>query len=146
MDSARALDDRHRVLGLEEANCLLPVVRTFAARINRRSALRRRLENEMLVLEVISDVSTQTGSDFQEFVDKNVRYHRLGGQVDALVDRLAMIGAVVRDRDASFVDFTCLRRDGLAVFCWRRGDDRIGHWHLMHESHGQRRRLPRSER
>ena len=71
MDSARALDDRHRVLALEEANLLLPVVRTYAARINRRSALRRRLENEMLVLEVISDVSVQTGSDFQEFVDKN---------------------------------------------------------------------------
>lgn len=146
MDSARALDDRRRVLALEEANHLLPYVRTYAARINRRAALRRRLENEMLVLEVISDVSVQTGSDFQEFVDKNVRYHRLGGQVDALVDRLAMIGAVVRDRDASFVDFTCLRRDGLAVFCWRRGDERIGHWHLMHESHSQRRRLPRAER
>jgi hypothetical protein len=147
MDSARTLDDRRRhVLALDEANRLLPFVRTYAARINRRSALRRRLESELLVLEVIGDVAPQTRDDFHEFVDKNVRYHRLGGQVDALAERLATVGAVVRDRDASWVDFTCLRRDGLAVFCWRKGEERISHWHLMHEPHAKRRRLPRAER
>lgn len=140
------LDGHRRVLELEEANRLLPVVRTCAARINRRHALRRRLENELLVLQVIAEIAAQTSTDFQEFVDKNVRYHRLGGQIDAWVERLASFGVIVRDRNAAFVDFTCLRRDGLAVFCWRKGEERVSHWHFMHEPHALRRRVPRAER
>ena len=141
MSASRTIDDRSPVLELEEANGLLPLVRMLASRIERRVALRRRLEDELLVLQLVSDCVEHAGTDFQEYVDKKIRYHRLGGQIDALVERLARLGVVVRGRDAAFVDFTCLRDDGLALFCWRRGEERIGHWHFLHETHAERRPL-----
>ena len=141
MSAPRTIDDRSPVLELEEANELLPLVRMLASRIERRVALRRRLEDELVVLELVSDTADSVGTDFQEYVDKKIRYHRLGGQIDALVERLARLGVVVRGRDAAFVDFTYLRDDGLALYCWRRGEDRIGHWHYLHETHAERRPL-----
>lgn len=142
MGEPRTLADHSRVLDLDEAERLLPLVRTIAARIDRRVALRHRLEDELTVLEVLIDTSEQTGADFHEFVDKKIRYHRLGGQIDALVDRLAALGVALRDRDATYADFTCLRDDGLAAFCWRRGEGGITHWHRLHEAHARRRALP----
>src|SRR5262245_389426 len=139
MGVPRTLADRSRVLELDEASLLLPAVRTLGARIDRRVALRRRLENEVVVLQLLSDASSETGVDFQEFVDKKIRYHVLGGQIDALAEKLAEFGAIVRGRDATYVDFVCLRPDGLAVFCWRRAEERISHWHSLHEPHSHRR-------
>jgi hypothetical protein len=142
---ARTLADRSKILDLREASGLLPTVRTLGARIDRRVALRRRLESEVLVLQVLSDASNHSGTDFQEFVDKKIRYHVLGGQIDALADKLAEQGALVRHRDASYVDFICLRHDGLAAFCWHRGEERISHWHSLHEQHTRRRPLTGAE-
>jgi hypothetical protein len=142
MGVTRVLTDRSRVLDFEEANQLLPQVRTLVARIRRRVALRQRLASEMLVLQVVCDSCNGSNPDFQEYLDKKVRYHRLGGQVDALVDRLTGFGCVVRDRDATWVDFTFMREDGLAVLCWRHGEDSVSHWHFMHESHADRRLVP----
>jgi hypothetical protein len=141
----RALADRGRVLDLAEASELLPTVRTVGARIDRRVALRRRLENEVIVLQVLTDATAQIGTDFQEFVEKKVRFHVLGGQIDALAEKLAEHGALVRGRDATYVDFVCLRPDGLAVFCWRRGEERISQWHRLHEPHAHRRPLSGQE-
>jgi len=132
---------RGRVLDLADSNRLLPRVRTILARIRRREALRRRLEGEMIVLQVLSDMTRGSNAEFLEFIDKNVRFHRLGGQIDALVEHLASLGCVVRNRDAAWVDFVFLRADGLAHMCWHAGESDIAHWHHMHESHDVRRPL-----
>jgi hypothetical protein len=133
--------DRSRVLDLAEAERLLPDVRALARRINRRVALRARFERELSVLQLLSDAAPHPGAELDELVDKSVRYHRLGGQIDALAERLASLGCTVRKRDATHVDFTILRPDGLAVLCWRQGEAGIGHWHFLHEDHAVRREL-----
>ena len=142
MVGSRSVADRSRVLELAEANRLLPVVNKLASRIHRRVSLRRRLKNEIVVLQLVVESSADGQSvEFQEFLDKSMRFHCLAGQVDALVDRLGGMGCVVRDRDARWLDFTCLRPDGLALFCWRPAEEAITHWHYMHEPHTSRRLL-----
>jgi len=132
---------RGRVLDQADSNRLLPRVRTILARIRRRDALRRRLDHEMIVLQVLADMSRGSNAEFLEFVDKNVRFHRLGGQIDAMVEHLESLGCVVRNRDAHWVDFVFLREDGLAHMCWQQGEDSVAHWHYMHEPHDARRPL-----
>jgi hypothetical protein len=147
MAAHRITEGRSRVLDVAEANALLPAVRTLSARIRRRVAVMQRQQREMLVLELVGDVSgARPNHDLLELVDKSVRYHRLRGQVDALVECFARMGCAVRDRDASHVDFTYLREDGLAFLCWRCGEDSVSHWHHMHEGHAARRPLPDAER
>jgi hypothetical protein len=141
MSVPRTLTDRSRVLDLPEAERLLPVVRALARRINRRVALRARVERQLAILQLLSDATPRPGPELDELVDQSVRFHRLGGQIDALADRLASLGCTVRNRDATHVDFTILRPDGLAVLCWHRDEDRIGHWHFLHEEHAVRREL-----
>lgn len=135
---ASRLVDSGRVRDIEHANQILPLVQTMVRRILRRQALRLRLEKELAVLELMSDTSVEPCAEFHEFVDKSVRFHRLGGQIDALVDRLRELGAEIRHRDASSVDFHFLRNDGLAALCWQPGEDVVSHWHPLHEPHATR--------
>jgi len=137
----RTAPDRSRVLDLAEAEGLLPLVGTIARRISRRVALRARVERELAVLQLLSDVTPSRGPELDELVDHSVRFHRLGGQIDALVERLTALGCAVRNRDARHVDFTMLRPDGLALLCWRQGEERITHWHHLREEHAVRRQL-----
>lgn len=149
METPRALHDRRRVLEVAEANALLPVIRPLAARIRRRVALMQRQQREMLVLQLLCEASanhTNPDPDLLELVEKSVRFHRLRGQVRALVERCDDLGATVRDQDTSHVDFTFLRDDGLALLCWRWAEESVGYWHYMHEAHAARRPLRRAER
>ena len=147
MAAHRITEGRSRVLDVAEANALLPSVRTLSARIRRRVAVMQRQQREMLVLELVGELSSaRANHDLLELVDKSVRYHRLRGQVDALVECFARMGCSVRDRDANHVDFTYLRQDGLACLCWKLGEERVTHWHHMHEGHAARRPLPDAER
>jgi hypothetical protein len=143
MSAHRITEGRSRVLDVAEANALLPAVRTLSARIRRRVAVMQRQQREMLVLQLVGEISSvHANHDLFELVDKSVRYHRLRGQVDALVECFARMGCAVRDRDATHIDFTYLRPDGLALLCWKHGEETVSHWHHMHEGHSSRRPLP----
>jgi hypothetical protein len=137
----RSVADKCHVLDLDEAGRVLPLVRALARRLALRLAVQARVERQLAILQLLSDTSPQPGPELDELVDHSVRFHRLAGQIDAMIERLRSMGCGVRDRDAQHVDFTTLRPDGLAVFCWRQGEDEIGHWHLLHEGHDQRREL-----
>lgn len=130
-----------RLQDIDGAHRVLPLLRTIVRRIRRRQALRQRLERELLVLQLLSDAAAEPGAEFYEFVDTSVRYHRLGGQIDALVERLRGLGAEVRNRDATHVDFPYLRDDGIAALCWDPCEDTVTHWHPLHEPHETRRLL-----
>lgn len=133
--------DRTRLLDRGEAEDVLHAVEPLLKRIRRRVALRARLGREIEVLQLLSDSTPRPGAELDELVNKTVVYHRLGGQIDALAERLTTYGAAVRNRDACWVDFNCLRPDGVAVYCWRTGEPHITHWHLLHEDHAARRPL-----
>ena len=142
MGIPKTLPDRSsKLLDRGEAEDVLQAAQPLLARIRRRGALRTRLAREIEVLHLLSDTSLRPGPELDEFIDKTVVYHRLGGQIDALTERLSAMGAAVRDRDACWVDFNCLRPDGVAVYCWRSGEPCISHWHFLHEDHAARRPL-----
>jgi hypothetical protein len=140
MGVPRTLNDRSRVLDLDEAERLLPLVRREARRISQRVAVRARIERQLSILQLLSDTSPQPGAELDDLVDRSVRFHRLNGQIGARIERLNALGCSVRG-DARHVDFTTLRPDGLAVLCWRHDEDHITHWHFLHEDHDARREL-----
>jgi len=142
MFGSRTLTKRVRVLDLEQANALIASARLVARRMSRRAALMLRLEAEVDVLRVACEGANRHNPDLQELIEKSVRYHRLSGQIDALVECLAELGCEVRNRDVTHLDFRFLREDGLAFFCCGPDESSIHHWHHMHEPHDQRRPLP----
>lgn len=141
MSIRKPLSDRAKVLDHGEAEGVLQAVQPLLRRIRRRVALRERLAGEIEVLQLLSDTTLRAGPELDELVAKTVFYHRLGGQIDAAAESLAALGAAVRNRDACWVDFNCLRPDGVAVYCWHRGEPHITHWHLLREDHAARRPL-----
>ena len=142
MPGPRTLAKRVRVLDLDQANALISQARLIARRMSRRAALMLRLEAEIDVLRAACEGASRHNPDLQELIEKSVRFHRLSGQIDALVERLAELGCEVRNRDTTHLDFRFLRDDGLAFFCCGPDDHAIDCWHHMHESHSQRRPLP----
>lgn len=137
----KTVPDRSKLLDWSEAEQVLLDVQPLLGRIRRRVALRARMAAEIEVLQLLSDTALRHGAELDELVDKTVAYHRLGGQIDAMTDRLAALGVAIRNRDACWVDFNCLRPDGVAVYCWQSGEPHISHWHFLHEDHAARRPL-----
>lgn len=141
MTIRRPFSDRAKVLDRGEAEGVLQAVQPVLRRMRRRVALRERLAGEIEVLQLLSDTALRPGPELDELVDKTVLYHRLAGQIDAAAESLNAMGAAVRNRDACWVDFNCLRPDGVAVYCWHRDEPHIAHWHLLREDHTARRPL-----
>jgi len=144
MDSRGMAADRGVLFDRDEAERLLDRVRPVAARIAKRRAVQNRLAERLVILRLLHESAPDSPSEFHEFVDTTVRYHRLGGQIDALVEKLAQAGVQVRDRDATHLDFAMLRDDGVAAFCWKLGEPRVTHWHSLHAPHAARRPLDRA--
>ncbi|HEX9124251.1 MAG TPA: DUF2203 domain-containing protein [Actinomycetota bacterium] len=110
-----------RVYTVEEANELLPELRTRLERIrtNRQIVLRAA---ERIRAKVAKDGGGHEGKDYWE----------ASAALKADVEQLAEQNVLLRDPEAGLVDFPG-EREGRGVYlCWRLGEERIGFWHEIH--------------
>ena len=59
----------------------------------------------------------------------------LEGCIDELLELNTLTGRVTE----GFVDFPALRNEEKICLCWRQGEEKVMHWHLIDESCNQRR-------
>lgn len=110
IDDAERLLPRVRPL-LESARKLKREIETIAARYNYEEAL----------LEV-----------------ERPRIESLARRLNDKIEKLEEYGCYVRDLDIGVVDFLT-KFEGRDVFLsWRLGEQRVAHWHELHEGYGQR--------
>lgn len=135
---------KKKTFTLEEAQTLLPVL---------RSLLQRSIQGKQLIEEVekeFQDLSHRILLSGGLFVDvAKVARRRaesdkaLQGTKDALAE-IESIGVQVKDLDIGLLDFPCVVDDQTVLLCWKLGEDKIEFWHGMEE--GFRGRKPIDER
>jgi hypothetical protein len=52
-------------------------------------------------------------------------------RINGYLQELDRVGCVFKGFEAGLVDFYSLREDRVVFLCWRRGEDRITHWHEL---------------
>jgi hypothetical protein len=129
----------HRHFTLEEANRTLPLVRRIVADIESayRTILDRRDRLELARHEPgISTVGERaTLADLRAELESETR------RLVEFVEELERLGCLMKGPTQGLVDFPALL-DGRTIYlCWKKGEERISHWHEVDGGFANRREV-----
>lgn len=133
-----ALDQQTRLFDVEEADRMLPLVRSIVRGMMEDWEERRR------VLDRLESLSPEGRDE----VDEPAR--SLDAEVDTLTEKLveaaeelAELGVEFKGIEEGLVDFPARMGDELVYLCWKFGEDRVRWWHPLDAGFAGRRPLDR---
>lgn len=122
---------------LEEAEALLPQVTRIVQKLR---AFHRALD---IVQGIEVEISEEFPEDFPDVTAFYKDYHKLSYQFYCTLEKLEILGCVLKDLEEGLVDFPH-RFEGREVFlCWKRGEKNVNHWHEVEEGFEHRQRILR---
>ena len=110
-----------KLFSLEEANALLPIVRSLFAQIDRERAVLKRLATDA---KRASDRANENGG-----IAQGVKYADALTSFMVAVQEILNLGVEIKDFERGLCDFPHWRDGRVVYLCWQRGEDRIEWWH-----------------
>ncbi len=111
---------------VEEANRVLPLVRSIVRDIVNDFRMLRTAGRERRALEVETTGSLDASSRIEALKDE-VSDHSM--RIESYLQELSELGLEVRDLELGLVDFPTLIGGEPAYLSWRLGEDMVGWWH-----------------
>ena len=151
-----------RFFDLDEANELIPEVRTILESLRDERAELIRLRDQHLRIEAAAEDPTQapaeanvrrTGrpsdpaegdDDAESAAERRVVRLRMQGVIDQMqagVARIDAFGITLREIETGLIDFPALVAGRQVWLCWRLGEDDIAWWHELGDGFGGRQAL-----
>ncbi len=152
-----------RFFDLDEANQLVPEVRTILEGLRDERAELIRLRDQLLFIESAADTPSQTpteasrrgttrqgGRDDDEAEapgrtnERRVLRLRMQGVIDQMqagVARIDELGITLREIETGLIDFPALVAGRQVFLCWRLGEDDVAWWHELGDGFGGRQAL-----
>ena len=129
-----------RVYELHEVNAVLPDLERRFARMDDLKERMRVLHLRINALELIwgRAVHDQDNPDHKELLDHLERMKEVQEEFEGETREIGELGGQVKGVDPGLVDFYGVRDGHLILWCWRRGETEIGHWHHVDEGFAQR--------
>jgi len=123
-----------KIFTLEEANELLPSVRTTLERI-------QRLYGRLAEFREPAKAAAMA-SEFGGGMEGGPAYVKALYEVGKLTTELHDLGVQLKDYSRGLIDFPCLRDERIILLCWQIGEgDEIDWWHEVEAGFGGRQRL-----
>lgn len=110
-----------KLFSVEEANALLPVVRSLFGQIDRERGVLRRLTPEA---KRAYDKAEENGG-----IPQGIKYAQALTGFMVAVQQLLSLGVEIKDFERGLCDFPHWRDGRVVYLCWQRGEDRIEWWH-----------------
>jgi len=152
-----------RFFDLDEANELIPEVRTILESLRDERAELIRLRDRLLVIETAADTPTQAATEANvrgtarssdpgdpddgtrgRAAERRVVRLRMQGVIDQMqagVARIDELGITLREIETGLIDFPALVAGRQVWLCWRLGEDDIAWWHELGDGFGGRQAL-----
>ena len=112
-----------KIFTIEEANALLPNVRTIVGKIQRAH---RRLSHYREDAKKASEAAERGGGGFVD----GVAYAAVLTELTAQLAELEALGVQLKDFERGLVDFPSLRDGRVVLLCWQLGEgDELEWWH-----------------
>lgn len=122
-----------------EAERTLPLVRRIVADI---TSLYPTWRDLVARHEVVSARSNPEWGESPEQLDLQRQIESVATRIADCQAELGRVGCILKDPQAGLVDFYG-KLDGRDIFwCWKQGEERIGHWHEIEAGFAGRRPLP----
>jgi hypothetical protein len=127
-----------KLFTVEQANEALPRLRELLRDLRERKA-------RVLEMQALSDVAEMTGPlNESEKGQAEERQGRLDEEINGfhrVFKILNRLGCELKDVDKGQVDFYALK-DGQTIYlCWTEEEDRVAHWHYIHDGFEDRKCL-----
>jgi hypothetical protein len=122
---------------VQEANELLPVVKSLMERLLQRIDLLRGRSR----LVVRRDELDPDSSDFMQRLQQDEGVARIIKEMNELVDEIHDLGCICKGLEQGLVDFPCFFGDEIVFLCWRYGEESVSHWHRAEEGFAKRKPL-----
>ncbi len=136
-----------REFTLEEANALVPELHELVSRqLVKQEALEGKLRQLHGLLGHLPRDLAVLGSEPAATAALKNEVSQLLEEVDAGWARVQAMGGHVKDPRVGLVDFYGRVGGRLVFFCWRFGEEFIGHYHEVDEGFSGRRSLPQQPR
>lgn len=111
---------------IDEANLVLPLVRSIAKDIVDDFRLLRTAGRERRVLEVEQSGGLEASKRLEALKDEVSEHSR---RIEGYLEELSGLGIEVRDLELGLLDFPALIEGEPAYFSWRLGEERVSFWH-----------------
>jgi hypothetical protein len=124
-----------KIFTIEEANALLPRVRTIVTQIQRAN---RGLSKYRKVAQAASEAAERGGGG----IANGQHYAELVTSLTGEMSALDELGVQLKDFDRGLVDFPYLRDGRVVLLCWQLGEgDELEWWHDVEAGFAGRTRL-----
>jgi hypothetical protein len=150
-----------RFFDLDEANELIPEVRTILEGLRDERAELIRLRDQLLLIESAADAPSQTPTEASRrgtrrpadrddedaagrSTERRVLRLRMQGVIDQMqagVARIDELGITLREIETGLIDFPALVAGRQIFLCWRLGEDDVAWWHELGDGFGGRQAL-----
>jgi hypothetical protein len=128
-----------RFFTVEEANRLLPRI---DADVEQLQQLKREFEAKYQELQKLRTRIGGGGTlDEDPFFMVEAQLEFLNIQARGIIDRINETGAQLKDIEMGLVDFPAKKGEEEVLLCWRKGEDRVSHWHHLWEGYMYRKTL-----
>ena len=128
-----------KYFSLAEANRTLPLVKRVVADITTLFPQWRDLVNRYEL--VAADARPEWGES-QEQVGLRSDIETVARDINGFLEELEQIGCVFKGFEAGLVDFYGQLDGRDILWCWKLGEDAIGHWHEVEAGYGGRQPVP----
>ena len=126
-----------RLFTVDEANALLPAVRTLTERIQ-ENIRRLRSQSKAIVRHEHLDPEA---SDFMDRLQRNSEIAQLVVEVKNCVEQIQSYGCICKGVEQGLIDFPCLLGAEVVFLCWQIGESGIGYWHRIEDGFAGRKAL-----
>jgi len=123
---------------VEEANELLPEIRTILDEFKDRKKIFFELKEEVFELTKIVDSEEYRS---EELSNKERILMATSKEIENLFEEIAKFGCVVKDIDNGLVDFISIFQGKKVFLCWKQGEDNVSWYHDMQTGFAGRKKI-----
>ncbi|TDG00411.1 DUF2203 domain-containing protein [Paenibacillus piri] len=123
-----------------EANSMLPMVK---AELEKLQGIKRQFREKYEELRRLKDYfqkhGVPQGSDPYFTLECEMDFLQVEG--NTLLSSFELKGVQLKDIDSGLVDFPALLKGQEVLLCWRQGEERVAHYHGLHDGFAGRKKL-----
>ena len=124
-----------KLFTVEEANALLPRVRTIVERI-------RRAHRDVAPFKTEARLAAEAAAGGGGGIAGGADYLDAVLRLTASTEELTKLGVQLKDYERGLIDFPSMRGDRVVLLCWQLGEgDQIEWWHDLEAGFAGRQRL-----
>ena len=132
-----------KTFSLEDANKALPVIRTlFTSFFSLRGRMEALAQDRETLFDIWGDDVLRKGNlDHSLYLLNEKKRQDALVQIRMAADRIAATGVGVKDINNGVIDFYGELNGKAVFFCWRYGEETVGHWHPLNEGFDSRKEI-----